>query len=176
MSNVVDRVVFFDSRSVRAFSNAECGFQYRESAFKRHKEWIVLSVELALASGDAAELRRRADEILAVRNAKFPPTMKCAGSIFKNLILAELPPALAAQVPADVIREGKVPAAWFLDQAGAKGQARGSIRVSDYHANLLYNSGAGTARELRALVDDLKAKVRTRFGLELEEEVQYVGF
>jgi UDP-N-acetylmuramate dehydrogenase len=41
--------------------------------------------------------------------------MKCAGSIFKNFLLAELPPAVAAQVPATVVREGKVPAAYFLE-------------------------------------------------------------
>ena len=102
--------------------------------------------------------------------------MKCAGSIFKNLILAELPPAVAAQVPERVVREGKVPAAWFLEQAGACSLARGEMRVADYHANLIYNAGGGTARELRELIAELKARVGARFGLDLEEEVQYVGF
>jgi UDP-N-acetylmuramate dehydrogenase len=102
--------------------------------------------------------------------------MKCAGSIFKNLILAELAPAVAAQVPERVVREGKVPAAWFLEQAGARGLARGEMRVADYHANLIYNAGGGTARELRELIADLKGRVAARFGFELEEEVQYVGF
>jgi UDP-N-acetylmuramate dehydrogenase len=74
------------------------------------------------------------------------------------------------------VREGKVAAAYFLDQAGAKGLARGDMRVADYHANLIYNAGAGTARDLCALIADLKARVLARFGLELEEEVQYVGF
>jgi UDP-N-acetylmuramate dehydrogenase len=100
--------------------------------------------------------------------------MKCAGSVFKNLLLAELPPAVAAGVPAAVVREGKVAAAWFLEQVGAKGLQRGDIHVATYHANLIYNAGEGTAVDLRALIQDLKARVRERFGLELEEEVQYV--
>ena len=50
------------------------------------------------------------------------------------------------------------------------------IHIADYHANLIYNTGAGTARELRTLIQELKARVRGRFGLLLEEEVQYVGF
>jgi UDP-N-acetylmuramate dehydrogenase len=87
-----------------------------------------------------------------------------------------MPPQAAAQVPERVVREGKVPAAYFLEQAGAKGQARGDIRVADYHANLIYNAGAGTARDLCELIAGLKDRVRARFGLELEEEVQYVGF
>jgi len=52
---------------------------------------------------------------------------------------------------------------------------RGDIHVASYHANLIYNAGAGTAADLRALIRELKARVRVRFGIELEEEVQYVG-
>ena len=176
MSEVVEAVRFFDGECVRVYGSAECEFHYRESIFKRHKDWIIFSARLALMPASAAELRRTADEIVATRNQKFPPEMKCAGSVFKNLIFAELPPKAAAQVPERVIREGKVPAAYFLEQAGAKGQARGDIRVADYHANLIYNAGGGTARDLCALIADLKVRVSTRFGLDLEEEVQYVGF
>jgi UDP-N-acetylmuramate dehydrogenase len=176
ISEVVDSVRFFDGAAVRMASNAACEFHYRESVFKRHKEWIVFSAALALAPGDATELQRTAADIVATRNRKFPPTMKCAGSVFKNLILAELPASVAAQVPAAVVREGKVPAAYFLEQAGAKGQVCGDIHVADYHANLIYNAGAGTARELREMIALLKQRVRARFGFELEEEVQYVGF
>jgi UDP-N-acetylmuramate dehydrogenase len=102
--------------------------------------------------------------------------MKCAGSIFKNLVLADLPGPASAQAPESVVREGKAPAAWFLEQVGAKGMAVGGIRVADHHANLLYNAGGGTARDLVALIAELKSRVRDRFGIELEEEVQYVGF
>jgi len=101
--------------------------------------------------------------------------MKCAGSVFKNLLVAELPPAVAAAVPPEVVREGKIPAAYFLEQVGAKGLSRGDIRVADYHANLLYNAGSGTARDLRALIAELRSRVRDRFGFSLVEEVQYVG-
>jgi UDP-N-acetylmuramate dehydrogenase len=52
---------------------------------------------------------------------------------------------------------------------------RGDIHVADYHANLIYNAGSGTAADLCAVISDLKARVQERFGLELEEEVQYVG-
>ena len=68
-----------------------------------------------------------------------------------------------------------MPAAWFLEQVGAKGHERGDIHVAAYHANLIYNAGGGTAADLCALIQDLKARVRSRFGIELEEEVQYVG-
>ena len=176
--SISERVVavrFFDGVRVRVFDNSQCEFHYRESIFKRRKEWIIFSVELRLERADAAELQRTSEDILKVRNAKFPPTMKCAGSIFKNFLSRDLPPAVAAQVPAAVVREGKVPAAWFLEQVGAKGMHVGGIRVADYHANLIYNEGGGTARELCAVIAELKRRVRERFGIEVEEEVQYVG-
>ncbi len=176
ISERIRSVLFFDGSNVRLFDNGACQFHYRESIFKRHKDWIIFSTELELEAAAADELRRIADDILKVRNEKFPVTMKCAGSIFKNLLLHELPPGKAAAVPGRVVREGKVPAAYFLEQAGAKGMQRGDIHVADYHANLIYNGGRGTAQELCALIEDLKGRVRSRFGIELEEEVQYVGF
>jgi UDP-N-acetylmuramate dehydrogenase len=175
ISERVLKVRFFDGAALRIFEKDECRFHYRESIFKQHKDWMILSVELRLDPAGAAALRNTADEILATRNQKFPVTMKCAGSIFKNLLLLELPPGVAALVPAAAVREGKVPAAWFLDQVGAKGMTRGEIHVATYHANLIYNAGAGTAVDLCALIAELKARVRERFGIELEEEVQYVG-
>jgi len=176
ISERVVKVQFFDGQGVRVFGNEECEFRYRESIFKRHKEWIIFSTQLLLEAADAGELQKIAGDILKVRNEKFPVTMKCAGSIFKNLLLRELPPAVAAEVPDKVVREGKIPAAWFLEQVGAKGMSRGEIRVADYHANLIYNTGTGTAADLRAVIEELKARVRARFGIEIEEEVQYVGW
>jgi UDP-N-acetylmuramate dehydrogenase len=175
LSERVASVRFHDGREIRTFTNQACRFQYRESIFKRHKDWVIFSTELLLEPADAGLLRETAADILKTRNQKFPVTMKCAGSIFKNLLLRDLPPAVAAQVPAGAVREGKVPAAWFLDQVGAKGFERGDIHVAAYHANLIYNAGAGTASDLCALIEDLKARVRARFGMDLEEEVQYVG-
>ena len=172
----VVQVRFFDGSEIREFSNEECRFRYRDSTFKDHKGWIVLSTELQLLRSDAGELRKTADQIRAVRDAKYPPSMKCAGSIFKNLLLRELPESVQARVDPKVVREGKVPSAWFLEQVGAKGLRNGGIEVASYHANLIYNSGGGTARQVREIIDDLKVRVRAEFGFDVEEEVQYVGF
>jgi len=173
---VVSRVEIWDGATRRWISNAECGFRYRSSLFKTNRHWIVLTAEFALRPGDRSALVARAEEIRATRDAKFPPTMKCAGSIFKNLFFATLPPAAQARVPASLVRNGKVPSAYFLEQVGAKGTSLGGIRVADYHANLIYNAGDGTAREVVAIVDDLQSRVEREFGFRLEPEVQFIGF
>jgi UDP-N-acetylmuramate dehydrogenase len=176
ISGRVAKVHFHDGIIHRTFTNEQCEFHYRESIFKRHKDWIILSAELGLTPADPTELAATSAGILAIRNEKYPPTMKCAGSIFKNFLLAELPPAVASALPAQVIREGKVPSAYFLEQTGAKGLFVGDIHVATYHANLIFNGGHGTTSHLLALILDLKSRVYDRFGIKLEEEVQYVGF
>ena len=175
ISDTLESVRAFDGHQIRRMDNTHCEFRYRDSVFKRHKNWLILSAVFALQSGDAAALRASADEILATRNRKYPPEMRCAGSIFKNLLLGDLSESQRAPLPVSVVKKGKVPTAWFLDQAGARGLRRGGIQVADYHANLIYNDG-GTAADLRALIDDLKRRVRERFGLQLEAEVQFLGF
>ncbi|HUS06304.1 MAG TPA: UDP-N-acetylmuramate dehydrogenase [Bryobacteraceae bacterium] len=172
----ITKVRFFDGLAAREISNTDCKFRYRESIFKTNKHWVVFSTELCLDAADSVALRQKATGILDIRNAKYPPTMRCAGSIFKNLIFAELPPSVQQQVPPKLIQGGKVPSAFFLEAVGAKGIRNGDIHVADYHANLIYNAGHGTAQQVREVIFDLKARVTSRFGFALEEEVQYVGF
>ena len=172
---MVESVRFFDGWSIRRISGPECQFRYRESIFKQQKHWLILSVQLRMKTANTVELKAEADGILKIRNEKYPPTMRCAGSIFKNLILSELPESVRERVPGQVVREGKVPSAFFLEQVGAKGMILGGIEVAGYHANLIYNTGNGTAAEVRQLIETLKVRVRESYGLILEEEVQYVG-
>jgi UDP-N-acetylmuramate dehydrogenase len=174
IQELVTAVHATNGERMRTFSNAESQFRYRDSVFKQQREWLILSAELRFTAGDSAELKKIADGIRAIRDAKYPPTMKCAGSIFKNLMLAELPASVQAEVPPNVVREGKVPSAWFLEHVGVKGLRRGDIQVAEYHANLIYNDGAGTAADLVAVIQELKRRVRERFGFDIEEEVQYV--
>jgi len=149
ISDFVIEVRYFDGERVKSLDRDGCQFRYRGSIFKQRKDWLILSAVLEFQPGGAATLAARADEILTVRNKKYPPEMRCAGSIFKNLIFSELPERVQAMVPPDVVKGGKVPSAWFLDVTGVKGMRSGGIQVADYHANLIFNAGGGTARELR---------------------------
>jgi UDP-N-acetylmuramate dehydrogenase len=176
IEELVERVHVTDGDAALTLSNRDCGFHYRDSIFKDRKDWIILSAELRFEAGDPLQLANTATGIRTIRDAKYPPTMKCAGSIFKNLFFADLPPRVQSEIPTAVVREGKVPSAWFLEQTGAKGLRRGDIQVASYHANLIYNDGAGTASDLVVVIQDLKNRVRDRFHIELEEEVQYLGF
>lgn len=171
-----ESVRVFDGAGFRDIPRVDCGFAYRTSGFKARKRWLLVAATLRLTPGDPRQIRDTAAEILATRNAKFPPSLRCAGSIFKNITASALPAATLARVPAELIRSGRIPAAWFLEQVNAKGYRQGGIAVADYHANLVYNDGEGTAAEVCAVIAELKQRVVAEFGFPLEEEVQYVGF
>jgi UDP-N-acetylmuramate dehydrogenase len=175
ISECVREVRFWDGERIRCLTAEACAFDYRESIFKRERRWVILAVRLQMQPGDPVTLARRSAELIALRAEKYPPEMKCAGSIFKNLIYDLLPPRARAAFPPELVREGKAPAAWFLEQVGAKGMRCGDIAVAGHHANLIYNAGAGTARQLCALIAELKRRVREGFDLELEEEIQFLG-
>ena len=51
----------------------------------------------------------------------------------------------------------------------------GGARVFDKHANIIVNTGDATSKDIRQLADILKQKVRDKFGIELQEEVQQLG-
>src|SRR5579885_2914650 len=92
-------VRFFDGVNFREINNIQCEFRYRESVFKSHKDWIVVAAGLRLNPADSDELKSAAGEILKIRNRKYPPQMRCAGSIFKNLLLSDLPASLRPTIP-----------------------------------------------------------------------------
>ncbi|HEX6545534.1 MAG TPA: UDP-N-acetylmuramate dehydrogenase [Bryobacteraceae bacterium] len=172
----VESVSFTDGKDVCTFSNEKCEFDYRESIFKRRKDWVILYAMLSFGEGDSSSMKRKADEIRAIRDEKYPPSMRCAGSIFKNCFFAKLPPHVQSLIPDKVVREGKVPSAWFLEQVGAKGVRVGDIQVASYHANLIYNDGEGKSADVVKIIADLKQRVLDTFGFHIEEEVQYIGF
>ena len=60
-----------------------------------------------------------------------------------------------------MVREGKVPSAWFLEQVDAKGMTSGGIHVADYHANLIYNTGGAQPGNWWGSLTTLKARVRS---------------
>ena len=70
----------------------------------------------------------------------------------------------------------KLPAAYIIEQAGLKGTRSGDVEVSPVHGNFLVNHGSGTAADVDALIAKIKETVLNKYGLELQEEVQRVGF
>jgi len=164
-------VATLDGSRVETLPASWFEFAYRDSRLKREPR-ALLSVLLRLEPGDPAAIQREMDEKLEIRRVKHPQWREepTAGSYFKNL-----PPGF--QVPGFPHSPGthRVPAGALLDACGARGLRVGDAAVFAKHANILVNLGRATARDMLELAELLKAKVRERFGVELEEEVMFLG-
>lgn len=138
--------------------NKDCRFSYRHSIFKE-KPFIVLQAVLKFKKGSPAELKKISQNIIKIRRKKYKPNLRCAGSFFKNVPIKG--------------SSKKIPAGHLLEQVGAKKMRVGGIKVADFHANVLINNGKGKASEVKKLAQILKARVKKKFGIILEEEVRY---
>lgn len=128
------------------------------------------------------DLRRRKSMVLDPND----PNRRSAGSFFLNPVVSEaeaervaeqavgenLVSALA-EVPRFPMGDGgvKLAAGWLIEKAGiAKGTRRGAIGISTRHALALVHHGGGTTAALLAFADEIRVRVRDRFGVELERE------
>ncbi len=139
-------------------------FGYDRSRLQESGE-VVLSAVFRVTVGDPAALRVIARESLAFRKRTQPLDTPSAGCIFQN-----------PEPGRDVLPDG-VPwsAGALVDRAGLKGAKVGGARVSRAHGNFIVNEGRASAAEIRDLIDRCKVAVRNRFGVDLREEIVYLG-
>ena len=139
-------------------------FGYDESRVQRTGE-VVVSADFEVARGEPAALRVIARDSLAFRKHTQPLESPSAGCIFQN------PDPRVDRVPDGV----PASAGALVDRAGMKGAREGGAAVSPTHANFIVNDGGATAADIRRLIARCREAVRTRFGIELREELVYLG-
>ncbi|MBZ9578630.1 UDP-N-acetylmuramate dehydrogenase [Patescibacteria group bacterium] len=156
MADIVKEVEVFDvaESRIKNYELKDCKFSYRDSVFKKKKNLIILSAELQLKKGDKEKIKNRVKEFLEYRKETQPLNFSSVGSIFKNT--------------------KKFFAAELIEKCGLKGKAIGNIKISDRHANFIVNSGNGKAKDVIKLIKLIKQKVKNKFGIKLEEEIQYL--
>ena len=62
----------------------------------------------------------------------------------------------------------------LIEGAGLKGLRVGGAQVSEKHAGFIVNTGGATAADVLALVETIRARVREKYGVELELEIRVV--
>ena len=136
----------------------ELGFRYRRSNLERGE--VVARASFALTPAEPASVKATLAEMRASRKAAQPSGIKTFGSTFKN--------------PDGPRAEGRS-AGVLLDQAGCRGLTVGGARFSEKHANFVENMGEATTADVIGLMAEGRRRVRERFGIELEPEVQFLG-
>ena len=166
IGELVDSVELLDAdgRTVQVGA-ADMEFGYDRSRLQRTHE-MVLTADFKVGTGDPAALRGVARESLAYRKRTQPLESASAGCIFQN------PDPATDRVP-----EGIPPSAGALvDRAGLKGRHEGAARVSTTHGNFIVNEGTASAGDIRELIERCRHEVRSKFGVELRDEIVYLGF
>jgi UDP-N-acetylmuramate dehydrogenase len=178
MAKDVLKVDVYRDGEVIEIQNAECKFGYRTSIFKQ-ETGVVLRVYLQLETAPPdSGLMQKALEHLQYRNSTQPQGFASSGCIFANIeykkqnakILDALK-TLDKEKMTQFERVGKISAGWLVEQTGLKGRQVGNAKVSDKHGNFLVNLGGATASDVRALIEEVKGVVYTKFDIDLEEEV-----
>lgn len=173
ISDYLTEVICLQDQKVVTLSKEQCQFGYRDSAFKKNKN-IILEAHFKLLASQGVPLQAQVQELISQRQTKFPTSLKCPGSFFKNIPVDPADAGLKL-IPEDKINHGKVPAAVLLELIGAKGKKVGNIQVSENHANLILNVGNGKASDVWQLAHDLSQAVKEKFGIDLEPEVQFIN-
>ena len=133
----------------------ELDFTYRDSRLKHAGDEVVLGATFHLAPADQAEIAVRLDDIRRWRREHQPLGLPSAGSVFRN-------PAGDS-------------AGRLVEAAGLKGHRIGGAVVSERHANFIVNDQRGSAADVRALAEHVRATVAAGIGVELELEVAFLG-
>ncbi|HEX3942531.1 MAG TPA: UDP-N-acetylmuramate dehydrogenase [Rhizomicrobium sp.] len=151
--------VFVEARAVDGSGNivtldaSDMGFVYRKSGVP--EGLVFVEAVLQGEAGDPDEVRARMNALVEQRESTQPVKAKTGGSTFKN------PPGHKA---------------WqLIDEAGCRGLMHGAAQVSEKHCNFLINTGEAAAAEIEGLGEDVRARVKNRFGIELEWEIKRVG-
>jgi len=150
--------IFVEARAIDAHGRlitlklADMDFAYRHSS----PQGIIFVDALLQGRGDAPEaIRSRMEALVEQRESTQPVRAKTGGSTFTN------PPGKKA---------------WqLIDEAGCRGLTHGTAQVSEKHCNFLINTGNATASEIEALGEDVRERVKAKFGLMLEWEIKRLG-
>ena len=170
-------VLEIDGLNIKKFTKEECAFSYRSSIFKEKQNIIILSVVLELEEAiDAEKSRKKIKEIIEKRSSK-QPQYPSAGSFFKNPVVKDKEVIKAFEEDTGLImKDDKIPAGWIIEEAGLNIKEIGGAQISEKHSNFIINTGKATAEDIVILAGIVRQKIRSKFGVQLQEEIQYVGF
>lgn len=188
---------------IQEFNKADCEFGYRESVFKRSlkNQFAIVSVQYRLKKypdfntsygAIEQELERMeiseisldaiSQAVMNIRQSKLPDprVLGNAGSFFKNPTISESEfqhiicnhPDIPHYPAAGGMH--KLAAGWMIEQCGWKGKRIGNCGMHERQALVLVNYGGASGEEIYDLSEQVLQSVKSRFGVELEREVNVI--
>jgi UDP-N-acetylenolpyruvoylglucosamine reductase len=158
LAQALEWVEVFTVEGAQRRAPAELGFGYRHSNLAAGE--IVARASFVLTPALTATVKATLAGMRERRHAAQPQGIKTFGSTFKN--------------PEDTHAEGRS-AGMLLAEAGCNGLGIGGARFAEKHANFIENTGEATTADVIAVMAEGRRRVKERFGVELEPEVQTLG-
>jgi UDP-N-acetylenolpyruvoylglucosamine reductase len=141
----------------------ELGFAYRRSNLVSGE--VVARASFALLPARTETVKATLREMRERRHAAQPQGIKTFGSTFKN-----------PEDRAEIGQRGEGRSAGLLlAEAGCNGLTVGGARFAEKHANFIENTGSASTADVIAVMAEGRRRVKERFGVELEPEVQTLG-
>ena len=180
ISDIVESVQVIDSASLKLknFTKKECHFSLKNSIFKKNKNLIIISAVLSFKKGEKTEIRKKIKEFLDYRRDRHPTNFPSPGSTFVNPEIKIKDKKLLEKFPElnKFNQVGIIAAGYLIAKSGLAGKKVGNAQVSEKHCNFIVNLGGAKSSDVLSLIRLAQTKVRENFGIELEPEVQFVGF
>ncbi|MBR4960284.1 MAG: UDP-N-acetylmuramate dehydrogenase [Clostridia bacterium] len=153
MKNIVTESTYLDTTDGRIYTitGEDHSFGYRESIYREHPEWIILSAKFSLVPGNKDEITAKMDDFMNRRVSKQPLEYPSAGSVFKRY-----PGRYTAQM---------------IDESGLKGTSVGGAQVSEKHAGFIINTGGATSRDVTELIEKIQNTIYENYGIHIETEL-----
>ena len=151
---ILERALVVSPDGTGWLTTEELDLSYRHSTLR--SDQVVARVEYRLAPRPVAEIKAEVAALVARRKATQPTNKRTFGSVFKN--------------PTEELGAGRM-----LELCGLKGHRIGGAVISPRHANFIENAGGATSAECVALMTEARRRAREQFGVELEQEVVFLG-
>ena len=168
---------------LESFSREQCRFDLKNSIFKKNnlsgqENLAIVSAVLKFSKGNEEEIKNKIKEFLEYRKTRHPIEFPSAGSTFVNPEIKITDKKLLDKYPElnDYNAKGIIPAGYLIAKCGLAGKKIGQAQISEKHSNFIINLGGTNSEDVLTLIKLAQKEVKKNFGIELEPEVQFIGF
>ena len=155
MKDVITHVSCINQNgNIQTLPASQCDFAYRHSIFSQ-QDMVIIGAQMTLTPDDPAQITERMRELIKKRNDKQPLNFPSGGSTFKR------PPGHFA--------------AALIEECGLKGFTLGGAQVSEKHSGFVINKDHATAQDILDIIAHIKTVVFEKTGIQLQEEIKYLG-
>jgi len=158
---------------IKLYKGEDCRFNYRDSIFKRNNE-IIISAVFKLWPGNKENLKATVFDHIKYRQVRY--CLPSCGSVFKNCPLEKVPQQVQEKFKEKIKNDPFpiLPVGTIIDACGLIGKTIGGARITEEHANIIHNFNNAKAADVLDLINLVKEKVKQKFDINLEEEVQLI--